>query len=167
MRLAGVFFLIICIMSGIGYWYYNDTQERIAILVENNVKLQVAVETNEQALESLQADYASAQIELTTLNTAYQAIRKQNNRLASKLADFDLGLLAANKPESIERAVNRGTYNAGRCFELLSNAALTEEEKNATNGESFNKECPWLYDNYRARGLLNDPAANTSNVEAN
>ena len=163
MRLAGLFFLIICIMSGIGYWYYNDTQERIAILQENNVKLQVAVETNEQALESLQADYASAQIELTTLNTAYQAIRKQNNRLANKLQQIDLEAAAIANAEAIERAVNAGTVNAGRCFELLSGAELNEKERNAQDGIAFNKECPWFYDDYKSRGLLNETPTDTSN----
>jgi chromosome segregation ATPase len=163
MRLAGLFFLIICIMSGIGYWYYNDTQERIAILQENNVKLQVAVETNEQALESLQADYASAQNELTTLNTAYQAIRKQNNRLANKLQQIDLEAAAIANAEAIERAVNAGTVNAGRCFELLSGAELNEKERNAQDGIAFNKECPWFYDDYKSRGLLNETPTDTSN----
>ena len=154
-------------MGGIGYWYYTDTQKTIAVLTENNAKLEMAVATNEETIKTMAADFAAANAELKRVNTEFAAIRQQNNRLASKLADFDLGLLAANKPESIERAVNRGSANAGRCFELLSGADLTEDEKNAENGESFNKECPWLYDNYRARGLLNDPTNNTSNVEAN
>ena len=154
-------------MGGIGYWYYTDTQKTIAVLTENNAKLEMAVATNEETIATMAADFAAANAELKRVNTEFAAIRQQNNRLASKLADFDLGLLAANKPESIERAVNRGSANAGRCFELLSGADLTEDEKNAENGESFNKECPWLYDNYRARGLLNDPAADTSNVQAN
>lgn len=154
-------------MGGIGYWYYTDTQKTIAVLTENNAKLEMAVATNEETIATMAADFAAANAELKRVNTEFAAIRQQNNRLASKLADFDLGLLAANKPESIERAVNRGSANAGRCFELLSGADLTEDEKNAENGESFNKECPWLYDNYRAGGLLNDPTNNTSNVEAN
>lgn len=154
-------------MGGIGYWYYTDTQKTIAVLTENNAKLEMAVATNEETIATMAADFAAANAELKRVNTEFAAIRQQNNRLASKLADFDLGLLAANKPESIERAVNRGSANAGRCFELLSGADLTEDEKNAENGESFNKECPWLYNNYRARGLLNDPTNNTSNVEAN
>ena len=153
-------------MGGIGYWYYTDTQKTIAVLTENNAKLEMAVATNEETIATMAADFAAANAELKRVNTEFAAIRQQNNRLASKLADFDLGLLAASKPESIERAVNRGSANAGRCFELLSGADLTEDEKNAENGESFNKECPWLYDNYRARGLLNDPTNNTSNVEA-
>ena len=68
MKLAGVMFLIMLAMGGIGYWYYNDTQARMAILQENNAKLEIAVETNEAALESLQADYADKLIEETNYN---------------------------------------------------------------------------------------------------
>ena len=154
MKLAGVMFLIMCAMGGIGYWYYNDTQERMAILQENNAKLEIAVATNEEALESLQADYASAQNEIASLNDAYTAIRRQNQRLADKLQEIDLTAAAIANAEGIERAVNRGTENAGRCFELLSGAELTEKERTAKNDIAFNKECPWLYDDYKSRGLL-------------
>jgi len=143
-------------MGGIGYWYYNDTQARMAILQDNNAKLNIAVQTNEAALESLQADYASAQNEISSLNEAYSAIRRQNQRLADKLQEIDLTAAAIANAEGIERAVNRGTENAGRCFELLSGAELTDKERNAENDIAFNKECPWLYDDYRSRGLLNE-----------
>jgi septal ring factor EnvC (AmiA/AmiB activator) len=159
MKLAGVMFLIMCAMGGIGYWYYNDTQERMAILQENNAKLEIAVATNEEALESLQADYASAQNEIASLNDAYTAIRRQNQRLADKLQEIDLTAAAIANAEGIERAVNRGSENAGRCFELLSGAELTEKERTAKNDIAFNKECPWLYDTYKSRGLLDETPA--------
>jgi len=146
-------------MGGVGYWYYNDTQARMAILQDNNAKLNIAVQTNEQALESLQADYASAQNEISSLNEAYTAIRRQNQQLADKLQEIDLTAAAISNAEGIERAVNRGTENAGRCFELLSGAELNEKERNAKNDIAFNKECPWLYDDYRARGLLSPASA--------
>ena len=145
MKLSGILFVVILVMGGIGFWYYNNTQERIATLTANNAKLETATQLQEQAIESLQADYAAAQEENRRINEAYAEIRRQNDRLSDKLADMDLGLLAAERPDSIERAVNNGTVNAGRCFELLSGAPLTEEELNATSGESFNKECPWLW----------------------
>jgi len=167
MKLSGILLIVIMTMGGIGYWYYTDTQKTIAILTENNAKLELAVATNEETIKTMAADFAAANAELRRVNTEFAAIRQQNNRLASKLADFDLGLLAANKPESIERAVNRGTANASRCFELLSGATLTEEEKNAENGESFNKECPWLYTDYESRGMLNNTTENRSNQQAN
>jgi len=159
MRLAGLFFIIICVMGAVGYWYYNDTQARLAMLQENNTKLEIAVATNESALETLQADYASAQNEISALNSAYQAIRRQNNRLADKLQKIDLEAAAIANAEAIERAVNAGTENAGRCFELLSGAELNEKERKAQNDIAFNKECPWLYDDYKSRGLLEQTTA--------
>jgi chromosome segregation ATPase len=154
LKLAGVMFLIMCAMGGIGYWYYNDTQKRMAILQENNAKLEIAVATNEETINSLESSYASAQAELFTLNAQYQSIRRQNQQLADKLQQIDLTAAAIANAEGIERAVNRGTYNAGRCFELLSGAELTEQERTAENDIAFNKECPWLYDDYKSRGLL-------------
>lgn len=143
-----------------GYWYYNDTQERLAILHENNAKLETAVATNEQTISSLETDYAKASSELATLNEQYTAIRRQNQRLADKLQEIDLTAAAIANAESIEKAVNRGTVNAGRCFELLSGAELNEKERNAKNGIAFNKECPWLYDTYKSRGMLDETTAN-------
>jgi hypothetical protein len=55
----------------------------------------------------------------------------------------------------VQRLINGGSKNAGRCFELLSGSPLTEKEKNAKTDKSFNNECPWLYDTYKSRGMLN------------
>ena len=143
-------------MGGIGYWYYTDTQATISTLTANNAKLETAVQTQEDAINSLQADYAAMAAENQRINEAYAEIRRQNSRLSEKLADMDLGLLAQEKPESIERAVNNGTVNAGRCFELLSGSPLTEKELNATNGEEFNKECPWLWPGPSTDGVLSE-----------
>ena len=158
-KIAIVFFMLMLGMGGIGYWYYNDTQERLAILQENNAKLETAVQLNEETISSLQADYAKASTELASLNEAYTSIRRQNQELADKLQQIDLTAAAIANAAGIERAVNRGTYNAGRCFELLSGAELNEKERTAENGIAFNKECPWLYDDYQSRGLLESAPA--------
>ena len=155
-KLAIVMFLLLLGAGGIGYWYYNDTQARMAILQENNAKLNTAVELNEQTISSLEKDYEKASSELATLNEQYTAIRRQNQRLADKLQEIDLTAAAIANAKSIERAVNRGTVNAGRCFELLSGAELNDKERNAENGIAFNKECPWLYDTYKSNGMLVD-----------
>lgn len=159
-KLAIVMFMLLLGASGIGYWYYNDTQERLAILTSNNAKLNTAVELNEQTISSLEQDYAKASSELATLNEQYISIRRQNQQLADKLQQIDLTAAAIANAEGIERAVNRGTENAGRCFELLSGADLTDKERNAENGIAFNKECPWFYDTYKSRGLLNETTSN-------
>lgn len=163
MRLSGILLIIMMTMGGVGYWYYTDTQRTIAVLTENNAKLQLAVATNEEAIKTMVADNAAKDAEIQRVNAEFASIRRQNQQLAGKLAEIDMTAAAIANPEAIERAVNRGSVNAGRCFELLSGAELTEKEKNAKNDIAFNKECPWLYDTYNARGLLNNTPTNTSN----
>lgn len=161
-KLAAIMGVILLSTLGGFSWYYKDTQARMAILVENAVKLESAVKTNEETISSLQKDYAKISSENKRINDEYAAIRRQNNILSDKLANIDLGLLAAQKPDSIERAINRGTANALRCFELLSGAELTEDEKNAKDGITFNKECPWLWTGSSTDGVQStDAPANT------
>lgn len=153
--------IILAVLGGAGfgaYMYYKDTQERIAILTENNAKLEMALAQSEEAIKSLEADMAAANEEIKKTNAAFAEIRRQNNRLSQKLGDMDLGAIAAEKPDSIERAINRGTVNAGRCFEILSGSPLTEDEKNATDGETFNKECPWLWPGPTTGGMSGESA---------
>ena len=122
--------IVVGLVGGVVYagkYYYDTTQAQITTLTENNTKLEGAVETAEAATESLKQDYAKIAKEL------------------NKLKDMDLALLAVNKTPSIERAINTGTVNAGRCFEILSGSELTEKELGAKNGKEFNKECPWLW----------------------
>ena len=148
MKLAGVMALISFVIAGAFYWYYNDTQERMAILNENNAKLEVAVQTSEAAVEQLQVDFQRASEELNKVNKEFSDIRRQNRTLSDKLGRHDLGNLAENKPGLVERIITGASTKAGRCCELLSGAELTDKEKEAKNGKSFNSECPWLFDRY-------------------
>lgn len=160
-KIAGGLMLVMAFMVAGGYWYYNDTQQRIAILTENNSKLEVAVATNEATIGVLQADYARAQETNAQLNEEFANIRRQNQVLADKLTEHDLGVLGASKPGLVERVINGATDKAGRCFELLSGAELTEREQNATSGKSFNSECPWLYDSLVVPGRMQPDATQT------
>lgn len=162
LKLAGVLMLVIAMMSGLGYWYYNDTQERMRVLSENNAQLEIAVATNEETINAMKADYELAMQTNEQLNTEFRNIRKQNNVLANKLSEHDLGVLGAAKPGLVERVINNASDKAGRCFELLSGAELTEKEINAKSAQSFNSECPWLYDTYLASGRLQSTTATSA-----
>ena len=139
--------LIVFVISaaGAGYMYVSNLQKNLMIAQANAAKLETAVQLNEQTITSLKADYEKINQELTRINNEFAETRRQNNVLRDKLANVDLGMLAQTKPDSIQRAINRGTANAGRCFELLSGAPLTDQDKEATDGKTFNKECPWLW----------------------
>jgi cell division protein FtsB len=146
MRLSGILFVVIMVMGGIGYWYYTDTQKTISVLTENNAKLNVAVQTNEATIKQMAEDFQKASQELNRVNEEFSAIRRQNQVLGDKLAKHDLGVLGSSKPGLVERIINNASAKAGRCFELLAGAQLTEAEKNAKDGKAFNSECPWLFD---------------------
>jgi len=146
-KLIGIFAIIMFTASGLGYLYYKDSQARIQTLTTNNANLQTGIDLNEQTISQLQTDYDLAQQEVIRLNDENTAIRRRNSLLVEKFANNDLGFLAENRPELIERIINRGTENAFRCMELLSGAELTDKERNATNGTEFNTECPWLFNN--------------------
>jgi septal ring factor EnvC (AmiA/AmiB activator) len=143
MAMMGVLMLS---MAGAFAWYYKDSQSRISTLTQNNAKLEIAVQTNEETINVLQQDFAKANAEINRINKEFQAIREQNKELSNRLAKHDLGLLGNEKPALVERIINGASNKVGRCFELLSGADLTDEERNAKDARSFNSECPWLYD---------------------
>jgi hypothetical protein len=80
---------------------------------------------------------------------------KEMNELIGKLkTDFadldkrfnkknrDVGLLAIEKPKTIERITNTASDKANRCIEIASGSPLTEKEINATKKSEINTECP-------------------------
>ena len=134
-----------CAMGGIGYWYYSDTQEKLATLHENNAKLETAVAISEETVSTLRADYAKATEELQKVNNEFRDIRAQNNVLSKKLAKHDLSELGSKKPGLVGKIINNASEKAGRCFEILSGAELTEKAIGAKNGTAFTSECPWLW----------------------
>jgi len=140
-KLAGILAIILMISSTGFAWYYNDTQERMAILSENNAKLEIAVETNEAALESQRASFESIRAENEKLNAQYAEINDRNRALESRLSRHDIGAAMLARPGLTQNSLNRGTANAQRCMEIFSGAPLTVNEEQATKPSEINPEC--------------------------
>lgn len=144
--------LLFSMMCGGAYYYYTTTQETIQILIENNAtmksdisRLTDANQQNLTTIDRLQDEYVTIQNNFNRLQSDFQIIRDQNDQLAAKFEDRDLNQLATTKPKLVENIINNATDDALRCFELLSGAPLTEDEKQATNENEFNSECPFLW----------------------
>ena len=90
LKLSLIMFVLMCAMGGGAYWYYNDTQERMAILNENNAKLETAVATNEAALESQRKSFEAMVVENKKLQEAFTEIESMNRRLENKLSRHDI-----------------------------------------------------------------------------
>lgn len=145
LKVAIAALVLMSIMGGLFYWYYSSSQKTIAELNKSNATLELSVELNEQTIKIMQEDFAKVSNELETVNTEFQDARNQNAELQDRLSKHDIGVLAVGKPKLVERVINNASEKAARCFELLSGAQLTDDERNAVSANGFNSECPWLW----------------------
>lgn len=137
------------ILGGIGYWYYTDSQKKMAALQQEIGVQKVAIQEQTAAIEKHMEDVKAAQEAAEKLNKKFEAARKQVDSLEDKfnktsklLGKRDIGVLAINKPRAIKRILTNGTKQHLRCFEIVSGSPLTEKEINAEKKSQQNSHCP-------------------------
>ena len=155
-KLYGIIILV-AILGGVGYgakYYYDTTQNTIAQLRENNAQLEVAVDTAQQSVETLQGDMAK----LATLNRGLQEDLQKaeayGDELRQKLSKLDLVVEALKDSKSLEGKMNGATANVWRDFMgdtggnaerplpqwLLESKARTDSQDSNQSGESSNTD---------------------------
>lgn len=132
-------------MTAAGMWLHNDFQQRLQVLQEDNASLQSAIEENRNTIESLETSIEVANRVMKSVNEDFADIRRQNAEIRERLDAEELSKAAAEEPDTVAETLTVDTADSMRCFELLSGAELTEDEKNATTAEEFNTQCPWLF----------------------
>ena len=118
--------LVLGLIGGVGYgayYYYKDTQARIATLTENSAKLEQAANTQKQTIDVLVADAKKFRELNKELNIKLDAAHDYKNTLIDKLRKHDLAKLSLKKPGLVEKKINRGTKKLFESFEKLSGAA--------------------------------------------
>jgi hydroxylamine reductase (hybrid-cluster protein) len=140
---AIVALVIVLILAG-GAWYVTGLRADLAVSEMNNKTLQDSIEAQTELLEQMKADIEHIQQINKELIEQNEKQRQDVANLASKFDKRDIGVLAAEKPELVQKLVNRGTKNAMRCLEIASGSPLTDEEKNAKTPTEANRECPSL-----------------------
>ena len=114
-----VFLFIVAILSGVGYgayYYYNDTQKRIATLRENNAKLEVAVDTAQESIETLQGNVTKLANLNKGLQESLQKAEAYGDELRAKLSNLDLVVEAFKNSKVLEGKMNGATANLWRDF---------------------------------------------------
>ena len=104
--------IVVGLIGGVvygAYAYYNDTQQRIKTLQENNAKLETVAKTNELTINSLQ----QSQEQFAELNKDLQIklneAESYGDNLRKKLHKHNLTRLSIKKPGLIEKRINDGT----------------------------------------------------------
>ena len=100
------FFMAIILVLGLGSWYlWNENQT----LKANNIKLEGAVQMQEEAIASLQNDFAKQTTALNNLQSKNNEIELEMNRYLDIFKRHNLTKLAAAKPGLIEPRMNKAT----------------------------------------------------------
>ena len=140
-----LFFIGIIISAVIGAGaYVMKLQRDNAILKENAVKLESAIQDQKTLIENQQKDFQEILAANNKMNELVNVLKKDLEDLDKRFnkKNRDVGKLAIAKTESIERITNGASALAIRCVEIASGSPLTEEEKNATRKSQINSECP-------------------------
>ena len=103
-----------------GWYYYKDTQARIATLTENSAKLEIAASTQKQTINTLVADAKKYQQLNKELNSKLEHANDYKNNLIAKLRKHDLTRLSQQKPGLVEKKINNGTKRLFKSFESIT-----------------------------------------------
>ena len=120
-----IYFLIVVLglVGGVvygGFYYYKDTQARIAILTENSAKLEQATNTQKQTIDTLVEDAEKYRELNKDLNIKLEAANEYKNKLIGKLRKHDLAKLSLQKPGLVEKKINNGTKKLFKSLEELT-----------------------------------------------
>ena len=121
-----ILIIVIGLLGGVGYgayYYYKDTQARIATLTENSAKLEQAANTQKETIDTLVADAKKYQALNKELNIKLDAAHDYKNTLIDKLRKHNLAKLSLKKPGLVEKKINRGTKKLFESLEKLSGAS--------------------------------------------
>tara|TARA_B100000470_G_C19736026_1_gene366846 strand:- start:505 stop:996 length:492 start_codon:yes stop_codon:yes gene_type:complete len=145
--------IIVFVLTTVGgaYVYVKKIQNDLRVSQENNAKLELATQEQQKLIEQQIEDnkaIVTSMNELKDTNDVLQnSIKDLNDKFHKVNASGekrDIGALATQKPNLVERVINTAGKNALRCVEIASGSPLTDKEKNATRKSQYNPECSYI-----------------------
>ena len=145
--------IIVFVLTTVGgaYVYVKKIQNDLRVSQENNAKQEIAIQEQQKLIEQQIEDnkaIVTSMNELKDTNDVLQnSIKDLNDKFHKVNASGekrDIGALATQKPNLVERVINTAGKNALRCVEIASGSPLTDKEKNATRKSQYNPECSYI-----------------------
>ena len=105
--------------------YYWISEKRISTLTENNAKLTIAAQTNQETIDKLEEDNKAYEVANKELQLKYKEAERYGDELSKKLREHDLTRLTLRKPGLIEKRVNNATQ---KIFEELESSTAVQPD---------------------------------------
>ena len=145
--------IILVLLMGVGgfggYTYVQKLHADNKVLETNNIVLESSVNHQKETIAALDRQAKEIQKANNELRETTTKLHADQKNLAKKLGKHELDILAQNKPQLVERIINRASGAVKRCFEILTGSPLTEQEIAATKKSQINRECPSIHPNYK------------------
>jgi|TARA_R100000426_G_scaffold9734_3_gene10672 hypothetical protein len=107
----------VILVLGIGcYWLYNENNT----LKANNIALEGAIATQEEAISTLQNDFALQTTQLQNMTLKSQAAQRELNRYTQFIQNYQLTAKILTDPVEMQRKINNGTKHIMEDIEKIS-----------------------------------------------
>tara|TARA_R100000353_G_scaffold77146_2_gene58434 strand:- start:389 stop:784 length:396 start_codon:yes stop_codon:yes gene_type:complete len=107
----------IILVLGLGsYWLYNENNT----LKANNAALEGAIATQEEAISTLQNDFALQTTQLQNMTLKSQAAQRELNRYTQFIQNYQLTAKILTDPIEMQRKINNGTKHIMEDIEQIS-----------------------------------------------
>ena len=107
---------LLLVLGGLSYYLWNEN----GVLKENNAKLEIAIQTQEEAINNLQNDFALQTTQLNEMTVKSQAAQRELNRYNEFIRNYELSDKIMNDPVEMRRKINNGTKHIMEDIEGLS-----------------------------------------------
>ena len=107
----------VVVILGLGsYYLYTENQT----LAANNLQLESAIATQEEAIAALQADFLLQTESLQEMTVKSQAAQRELNRYTQFIQNYELAAKIIADPVEMQRKINNGTKHIMEDIEKLS-----------------------------------------------
>lgn len=117
-----IMIIVVGLVGGVvygGYAYYQDTQQRLKTLQQNNAKLEVAVKSKDEALNFMTSNFEKQSELNKELSGKLADAEKENTVIKDKLAKSNLIADSIANPKVMEQKINE---EVSTIFGALSNS---------------------------------------------
>ena len=107
---------LLLVLGGLSYYLWNEN----GVLKENKAKLEIAIQTQEEAIATLQSDFALQSTQLNEMTVKSQQAQRELNRYSEFIRNYELSAKIMGDPVEMQRKINNGTKHIMEDIEKLS-----------------------------------------------